>query len=416
MAVVVVACVSAGLAHADEMIRKRPDLNPDALKKAKELADIRDRIMTAPTAAQKTTLDLAKEIAQASRKHMIAPEPEVNTPQELRKDGVYLLLSFSLPEHTLKEYFRESSKYGIPICLRGLVDNSFKKTRERILQLMLDEHQKPDDSALTGLVIDPVIYQRAGVNEVPALVVVEGEHYQSVVGTASIQHLFGLLAKQESGLHLLAQWMDQRDKSWVQGGPTTEPRPSVLTLGGTRQVRSDFATWAIAEQDMLKLFKEKLAKMDWEAFQKKSAQMVKRKLEKGPGLDALKAERPRRFTVDLTTEFPEDIKDPSNNTILVKAGSRVNPLTQVTLPYSMMIFDATDTAQVRWAEGYMREHPKEMFKVSVTKGNIEPLMTKIHHRVFWMTDELMRRFQITAVPSVVRQIGSMLEVQEYVAR
>jgi len=120
--------------------------------------------------------------------------------------------------------------------------------------------------------------------------------------------------------------------------------------------------------------------------------------------------------VDLTTEFPEDITDPSNNRILVKAGTRVNPLTKVTWPHTMLIINATDPDQVSWLQRYMDEHSKELLKVAVTAGSIEPLMTKVEHRVFWMTDELMQRFKIAALPSVVRQVGSEMEVREYAVR
>ena len=151
-------------------------------------------------------------------------------------------------------------------------------------------------------------------------------------------------------------------------------------------------------------------------MQRKGADIVKRKLARGPGLQAPRASQPRTFRVDLTADFPEDITDPSNHRILVKAGSRVNPLSKVTWPYTMVIVNATDLAQVTWLQQYMRAHQNVLLKVAVTEGAIEPLMTTVEHRVFWMTDELMQRFKITALPSVVRQVGSELEVQEYVVR
>ena len=415
----VAVCVSlmslclASSVLADEVLRQRPDLNPAAVAKAREMAAARDRIVADPSAQQKSQMDLAKEIARASRQHLPVDNPEVKTPREMRKDGVYLLLSFSLPEATLREYFQESHKYGIAICLRGLVDNSFKRTRERIMGLFLDGNQQPDPSMLTGLVIDPVMYQWAGVQEVPAVVVVQRERYQSAVGAASVKHLFGLLAKEEPGLRPFAAWLDQRDTGWVQGGPTTERQPSVPVLTGNRQLRSEFATAAIGESDLLQLVKDKVAKADWTAVQRKGAEMVKRKFDRGPSLQVPRAVRTRTFRVDLTTEFPEDITDPTNNRILVKAGTRVNPLTKMTWSQTMVILNATEPAQVTWLQRYLAEHPKDPVKIAVTEGAIEPLMTKVQHRVFWLTDELMHRFTIAAVPSVVRQVGSELEVHEY---
>ena len=416
---VCVSLMSLGVAPsiwAAEVLRKRPDLLPADVAKAQAMAAARARVFADPSALQKSQLELAKEIAQAARRHLPVENPEVKTPREARKDGVYLLLSFSLPEDTLREYFQESHKYGITICLRGLVDNSFKTTRERILALFVDGNRQPNESMLTGLVIDPVIFQRAGVQEVPAVVVVQGAHYQSAVGTASVKHLFGLLAKDEPGLQPFGRWLDQRDTGWVQGGPTTERQPSVPVLSGSRQLKSAFATVVVGEADLMQLIKDKVAKADWAAVGRKGAVMVEGKLDRGPRLEAPRAERNRTFRVDLTTEFPEDITDPSNNRILVKAGMRVNPLTKVTWAHTMVIINASDPAQVTWLQGYMEQHAKESLKIAVTAGAIEPLMTKVQHRVFWMTDELMRRFQIAALPSVVRQVGSELEIQEYYAQ
>ena len=412
---VVSVCVASSVL-GDDLIRKRPDFNPVDLEKARKLGEARDRVFADPTAQQKSQLELAKEIARAARQHLPVENAEVKMPREMRKDGVYLLLSFSLPDATLREYVQASHTYGITICLRGLVENSFKTTRERVMALFLDANQQPDLSMLTGLVIDPVIYQRAGVQEVPAVVVVQGERYQSAVGTASVRHLFGLLAKDEPGLRPFATWLAQRETGWAQGGPTVDPQPPVPALSDSRHIKSEFPTVAIGETDMLQLVKDKVAHTDWQSVQRKGAEMVKRKLERGPGLQAPRALHARTFRVDLTTEFPEDITDPSNNRILVKAGTRVNPLTKVTWPHTMLIINATDPDQVSWLQRYMDEHSKELLKVAVTAGSIEPLMTKVEHRVFWMTDELMQRFKIAALPSVVRQVGSEMEVREYAVR
>lgn len=411
MSVCVVSPVSA-----DDLIRKRPDLTQADLERARTLGAARDRVFADPTAQQKSQLELAKEIARAARQHLPIEPAEQKTPREMRKDGVYLLLSSSLPEATLREYVQASHTYGIKICLRGLVENSFKKTNAWIMGMMIDGYHQPIPEMLTGFVIDPVIYQRSGVKEVPAVVVVRGDHVQSVVGLASVRYLFGLLASEESGLRPLSAWLEQRDVGWVQGGPTSSPQPAVPILSGSRQLKSEFPTVGIAETDMLQLVKDKVAHADWGAVQRKGAETLKAKLSRGPGLHVPRATEARTVRLDLTTNFPEDITDPTTHRILVKAGTQVNPLLKMTWPYTMVIVNGNDAAQVEWLQRYQHDHPKAMLKVAVTEGSIEPLMTKIAHRAYWLTKELQQRFQITAVPSVVRQVGAELEVQEYVVR
>ena len=48
----------------------------------------------------------------------------------------HLLLSFSLPDDTLKDYLREAKLLGAKVLLRGLVQDSFKVTQERIKHLL----------------------------------------------------------------------------------------------------------------------------------------------------------------------------------------------------------------------------------------------------------------------------------------
>ncbi|MCC8985086.1 MAG: hypothetical protein LM513_00690, partial [Nitrospira sp.] len=89
---------------------------------------------------------MAQDIARYSRQALRHGRPQ-ESPKEVRRDGVYLLLSFSLPNDTFKDYLREAKLLGAKVLLRGLVQDSFKVTQERIKHLLFTGDH-PDDSLL----------------------------------------------------------------------------------------------------------------------------------------------------------------------------------------------------------------------------------------------------------------------------
>ena len=170
--------------------------------------------------------EMAQDIARYSRQALRQGRPQ-ESPKEVRRDGVYLLLSFSLPNDTLKDYLREAKLLGAKVLLRGLVQDSFKVTQERIKHLLFTGDH-PDDSLLVGIGIDPVIYRTVGAGEVPALVFVKDEKFLIASGGASVAHLLTLLSKEQAGVTPWIEWFERRHRGFLQGGP-----PSFLNTRST---------------------------------------------------------------------------------------------------------------------------------------------------------------------------------------
>ena len=124
--------------------------------------------------------EMAQDIARYSRQALRQGRPQ-ESPKEVRRDGLYLLLSFSLPDDTLKDYLREAKLLGAKVLLRGLVQESFKVTQDRIKRVLFTG-ERPDDSLLVGIGIDPVIYRTVGAGQVPALVFVKNEKFMVHLG------------------------------------------------------------------------------------------------------------------------------------------------------------------------------------------------------------------------------------------
>ena len=354
--------------------------------------------------------EMAQDIARYSRQALRQGRPQ-ESPKEMRRDGLYLLLSFSLPDDTLKDYLREAKLLGAKVLLRGLVQESFKVTQDRIKRVLFTG-ERPDDSLLVGIGIDPVIYRTVGAGEVPALVFVKDEKFMVASGASSVAHLLALLSQEQARLKPWGEWFERRHRGFLQGGPTEEAPPLLPTIERSVKVWADARGADIAERDMIDVMKERVANANWPDIQRRSGDALKRHFAKGPGLALPHVEEARVVFVDPTVEYPEDIKDPSTGTLLIKSGTRINPFDKVRWIRTLVFFDGTSPAQMGWVQQYLREHDPKFVKLIISDGDAQKVMEQLHQRVYWANSLLISRMGVGAVPSVVSQLGRHLRVEE----
>jgi conjugal transfer pilus assembly protein TrbC len=95
-----------------------------------------------------------------------------NVPQKQHLQPVpnaILFVSFSMPKSLLFALADEAADFNMPVVIRGLVQNDFKKTIatfERLHREAKKQHLK-----FNGVSIDPVWFQQFNITSVPALVV-----------------------------------------------------------------------------------------------------------------------------------------------------------------------------------------------------------------------------------------------------
>ena len=82
--------------------------------------------------------------------------------------SVYVFASFSMPDASLNALIRQGELAGVPIVLRGLVENSLEATMGAVHALYKDG-ERPESGAL----IDPTLFQRFDIDQVPTVVVAE---------------------------------------------------------------------------------------------------------------------------------------------------------------------------------------------------------------------------------------------------
>lgn len=91
-----------------------------------------------------------------------------------------VFVSFSMPEHLLKEVLRDCARMHVPAMLNGLHENSMPKTVKKIILLAKDVPN-------LNLQIDPTAFEKFGIHQVPALVISRGKQFDVIYGHLTIR-------------------------------------------------------------------------------------------------------------------------------------------------------------------------------------------------------------------------------------
>lgn len=117
--------------------------------------------MTQANTPTKNGINIDKLIAKYSN-HM----PTAQTLMHGKYHDLLIFVSFSMPQQSLKAWLNQSRAAGGILVIRGLVDNSFKKTAAKVQKLI--------GKTGGGLEVDPTLFRRFHIKKVPAVVVVNG--------------------------------------------------------------------------------------------------------------------------------------------------------------------------------------------------------------------------------------------------
>lgn len=80
---------------------------------------------------------------------------------------IMIFISDSMPRASLEQWFAQAQQFGVPIILRGLIDDSLLATKQWIKPLI--EHA----NGKGGVQINPIAFQTYGVHQVPAVVITD---------------------------------------------------------------------------------------------------------------------------------------------------------------------------------------------------------------------------------------------------
>jgi len=134
-------------------------------------------------------------------------QPSQNPMDRKRGPQLYVFVSFSMPEITIKRLLVQASRIDGSLILRGLVDGDLGRTREKVMQLL-----EADASGHTnidgGFAIDPTLFERFAITRVPGFVLTNapaercndagcpGTDYLRLSGDTTIEYALETMARE----------------------------------------------------------------------------------------------------------------------------------------------------------------------------------------------------------------------------
>ena len=170
-------------------------------------------------------------------------------------------------------------------------------------------------------------------------------------------------------------------------------------------------TYNIVEPDALMEIQKQAGKVDWEKAMDKKRLLNSAKNFKPTNLKKIHtAKKHKTHTVNMAYTLNYDITD-ANGNIIYPRGYKFNPLDYVNYYKTLVIINAASPRHVEWllSSGYVKDINT---MVLITDGSYYDLMKRLKRPVYYANAELLERFQVGAVPAVVRQYGNTMQTTE----
>lgn len=183
----------------------------------------------------------------------------------------------------------------------------------------------------------------------------------------------------------------------------------VATIADARNLGTVGATYQIAERDALTEIEQRAKGVDWN-------KVVRRKAiddyEGPPDRVRLpRAARDRRFPVDMTWTLATDIPDGKGG-VLYPQGYTFNPLDYITFTKTLVVINGNDPAQVEWFASSEYKGRIDVLLL-LTEGPYRSLGKRLDVPLFYADSTMVERLRLEAVPSIVRQEGKVMVVNEF---
>lgn len=115
-------------------------------------------------------LDIADSLVAPNKTSLISPQ----SPASESSPQLFIFVSLGMPAESLKALAKQAKQAGGTLVLRGLIDNSLKKTLAKVMEILGKE-------PFSGLNIDPVAFRTFNIHAVPAVVVAASHQTFDVV-------------------------------------------------------------------------------------------------------------------------------------------------------------------------------------------------------------------------------------------
>lgn len=166
-------------------------------------------------------------------------------------------------------------------------------------------------------------------------------------------------------------------------------------------------TWPIIEVDMRKFLAEQAAHVNWKHVQSKLTHSAKHYLQTLPKRDIPTVGTTTTHWIDPTIILSHNIIAPKKNAkgkwhwaVLLRKGTRFNPLTVERPIQAMLFFDSASRAQRAFVRAALQKYPDRLMPVDVDGNDPQPLAKAWGLPVFEATSAMLARFPVFAVPAL----------------
>ena len=87
---------------------------------------------------------------------------------------IYIFISSSMPVRSIQQWLQQAKQAHATVVLRGLIHDSFAETTRWIISLQ--------SSDAAGIEIDPTLFQRFHITQVPTVVIVKDNDFVKIAG------------------------------------------------------------------------------------------------------------------------------------------------------------------------------------------------------------------------------------------
>ncbi|MEY2161675.1 MULTISPECIES: TrbC family F-type conjugative pilus assembly protein [unclassified Rhodanobacter] len=357
-------------ASADAAIKAEKDKHGEALNAISD---------SSPDAMRKVLSDAART--------MNLPSPVASSdkafaarPKEMRTYRIYV--SQSMGEGGLRAAMAVAAgRDDMVLVLRGPLKGQTVSQLQTVLGGFVKD-QAVKQEPIPNIEVDPTVFTDHKVSSVPTLEKLDasGNVVASVRGV------------------LDPAWIDRE----VAGGAKGD-------LGAHGQ------TYPVTEIDLLEAFQQKAREFDWETWKTKAAENFWKKTR---FTELPRATVRRVREIDPTVVVPKDIVTPDGK-VIARAGDTFNPLESIGFHQTLVIYDATDPAQVAFARQALvdaRGAKVKLITISVDRekgadGYVD-MEIAMNHPVYMLNSAVRDAFHLERVPSTVTATKNRFVVTE----
>ncbi len=177
-------------------------------------------------------------------------------------------------------------------------------------------------------------------------------------------------------------------------------------------------TFPIRESDFLKVLQRRVLQLAHTGYLRRLQTAMRNQTYQianrpTPVAGITRTETIRTWNYDPSITMVQDIRAPDGS-LIVKAGTRYNPLNKITFDETLIFYNADDLSQVIWAEK-LDQKLKGHDKLILVNGSVLSQLHLLKKPVYFdQLGRLTTRFNIKHVPATVAQEGLRLKVREVV--